>query len=92
MRARIVGSGKPIKSQVERTGEVLPAHVDKGYAIGGKEYEGAYIVIPSMCDQELPTKDCVLREDVEIKEIPAYRVDNPEGGTTITIGVHYYGN
>ena len=51
-----------------------------------EEYSGAYTVVPKVSEQWLLTKDKVMRDDVNVKEIPYHEVSNPVGGTTVTIG------
>lgn len=62
-----------------------PVKVD---VIGGdvEEYKGAYEVTPKLEAQTLPTASKVMRNDVEVKEIPITRVSNTSGGNTVIIG------
>lgn len=62
-----------------------PVKVD---VIGGdtEEYKGAYEVTPKLEAQTLPTAFKVMRNDVEIKEIPITKVSNTSGGNTVIIG------
>lgn len=60
--------------------------VDLMYRIEGggggyPEYRGRYLVIPKSVDQELGTKDKVLKRNVLIKEVPTYEVSNQKGYT-----------
>lgn len=51
-----------------------------------EEYEGEYEVIPkAFQNQELSTKNLLLKENVVVKEIPYAAVGNLGGGVTITI-------
>lgn len=50
-------------------------------------YEGEYEVTPSVyAAQTLETQGMVLRENVQIHQIPFAEVSNTSGGTTVTIG------
>ena len=62
-----------------------PVKVD---IIGGdtEEYKGAYEVTPKLEAQTLPTALKVMRNDIEIKEIPITTVTNTSGGNTVIIG------
>ena len=55
--------------------------------IGAEPYEGSYMVIPlAWEDQELPTVNKLMQDNVLVKEIPYYEVSNPSGGMTVNIG------
>lgn len=50
-------------------------------------YEGPYIVIPKVYeDQVLDTDFKIMKDDVLVKEIPYDEVSNPAGGETFIIG------
>lgn len=50
-------------------------------------YDGAYVVTPKAdVAQTLPTAQRYLLQDVNVKKIPYYEVDNAAGGSTIYIG------
>ena len=50
-------------------------------------YDGAYVVTPKADEaQTLPTAQRYLTQDVNVKKIPFYEVDNAAGGSTIYIG------
>ena len=53
--------------------------------VGGDTYEGAYEIKPTIDGQVLPTKYKTMRENLTIKSIPRYDVNNLAGGTTIYI-------
>lgn len=53
---------------------------------GGIPYDGPYEVTPDFAAQTLPTKAKTMADDVTVKSIPVYRVDNAAGGRTVTIG------
>lgn len=48
-------------------------------------YNGEYSIRPKMSAQVLPTKGCVLYEDVVVQAVPVFRTSNTSGGTTIYI-------
>lgn len=52
---------------------------------GGFPYEGAYEVTPTVEGFTLPTARKVMREDLTVKRIPYYEMDN-QNGTTVYIG------
>lgn len=54
----------------------------------GEEYEGAYTIIPSIQEQEMLTKNKVMKENVTIEPIPYYETSN-ESGKTVYIGDKY---
>lgn len=49
-------------------------------------YEGKYIVDPDFKEQTLETANKLMADNVTIKEIPHFEVDNESGGTTFYIG------
>lgn len=53
---------------------------------GGKPYEGAYEVTPTVEGFTLPTAKKVMNEDLTVKEIPFFNVGNTSGGSTVYIG------
>lgn len=48
-------------------------------------YDGSYTVIPKTEAQKLETAEKIMRSDVNVKEIPTFKVDNAKG-TTVYIG------
>lgn len=52
---------------------------------GGKPYEGAYEVTPTVEGFTLPTARKVMSEDLTVKRIPYFEMDNTVG-TTVFIG------
>ena len=59
-----------------------------GIDLGGAEYpdySGEYEITPQVESQTLPTRNKILRENMEVKEIPYYETSN-EYGNTIYIG------
>lgn len=65
----------------------LIAQVDVNVSTG-EEYEGEYTIIPSIQEQEMLTKNKVMKENVTIEPIPYYETSN-ESGKTIYIGDKY---
>lgn len=49
-------------------------------------YEGAYIVIPKITPQSLPTEEKKCTDDIQVLEIPYREVDNIQNGKTVIIG------
>ena len=49
-------------------------------------YEGAYVVIPKITPQSLPTEEKKCTEDIQVLEIPYREVDNIQNGKTVIIG------
>lgn len=54
----------------------------KGYT----DYKGIYDPIPTVEGITLATKDKHMTDDVTIKPIPTYEVENEKGGVTFIIG------
>lgn len=54
-------------------------------------YDGSYEVTPKINAQSLNTAEKVMREDLKVKSIPYYEVDNTKG-TTVYIGDEINGN
>lgn len=52
---------------------------------GMETYEGDYTVIPKVSEQELQTKNKMMKENVTIEQIPFHEFSN-ETGTTVVIG------
>lgn len=50
------------------------------------EYEGEYIVIPTVENQTLETENKVLKENVLVTAIPYFEVSNIANGITVYIG------
>lgn len=53
--------------------------------VGAAPYDGAYTVTPKIEPQTLGTKDKLMAEDVTVKSIPYFEMDNNKG-TTVFIG------
>ena len=56
-----------------------------GENYNGKQYNGAYEVIPSRQEKILNTQGCYLSSNINIKQIPFAAVTNEQGGKTINI-------
>lgn len=54
--------------------------------IGYEDYVGLYEVKPSIESQTLQTSDKHLTNDITVKAIPYYSVDNNYNGQTVIIG------
>ena len=68
--------------------KIAPAQVV--YTGDGQPYEGVYDVVPRTYEPViLPTKDRLLREDVNVQKIPQYEVSNAAGGITLILGDEY---
>lgn len=52
---------------------------------GIEQYEGDYTVTPKVSEQELQTKNKMMKENVTIEQIPFHEFSN-ETGTTVVIG------
>lgn len=53
--------------------------------VGAAPYDGAYTVTPKIEPQTLGTKDKLMADDVTVKSIPYFEMDN-NNGTTVFIG------
>lgn len=63
----------------------LNGHIS-GYRGGGEPYDGPYEVTPKAYDdQTLPTEYKLLNRDITVFKVPKFDVDNPFGGTTVSI-------
>lgn len=56
--------------------------VDKSY----DAYLGEYEVVPAIKQQQLDTKDKLMKKDVVISAISFFETSNDEGGNTVYIG------
>lgn len=52
---------------------------------GIESYEGDYAVIPKTTEQEMHTKNKMMKDNVTIQQIPFHEFSN-ETGTTVVIG------
>jgi hypothetical protein len=53
--------------------------------VDAEVFEGDYIVTPKVTAQILATAQKLMRENVQIKEIPYFVVENEAGGDTVNI-------
>lgn len=51
-----------------------------------ESYSGEYTVVPKFVPQALHTKNYIMHEDVQVREIPVTVTANTAGGNTIVIG------
>ena len=51
-----------------------------------ENFEGSYEIIPKIIAQNLETKGKVMKDNVNIREIPYYEVSNESLGNTVYIG------
>lgn len=54
--------------------------------VGAKPYTEEYIVTPKVDQQMLYTKNKLMTDDVTVKAIPYFDVENISGGSTVYIG------
>lgn len=52
---------------------------------GIEQYEGDYTIIPKVSEQELQTKNKMMKDNATIEQIPFHEFSN-ETGTTVVIG------
>lgn len=52
---------------------------------GFETYNGDYMVIPKTAEQELYTKNKMMKDDVTVQKIPYHEISN-ETGKTVVIG------
>lgn len=55
--------------------------------LGGKPYDGEYVVDPKFTAQQLPTSGTTLNKDLTVNAIAVNKTANAAGGNTIVIGV-----
>lgn len=53
--------------------------------VGGRPYEGDYIVTPKVEQQTLDTKGAIMGDDLTILAIPYFETSNNSGGNTVYI-------
>lgn len=74
----------PLTEEIEIT-------VEDGVGGGGggrlPNYKGDYQVTPKIDQIVLPTKNKSMTDDVTVFQIPYKEVKNPQGGSTVTIGL-----
>lgn len=50
-------------------------------------YDGDYAVIPKTVEQELETKNKLMKDDVAVQKIPYHEVSNQTGTTAVIGGI-----
>lgn len=82
----ILDSDVELKLDYDESGDMTLVD-DVPYAQHYEEYTGNYVVVPVLYDeQELLTRNKLLRDNVTVKEIPITTTANPYGGKTVVIG------
>lgn len=74
----------PVTMQVDEQSPVKMA-VRDAVLVGAAPYAGPYDVTPKIELQTLETKDKLMADDVTVKSIPYFEMDNNKG-TTVFIG------
>ena len=78
--------------RIQDNNAIIQACIDKvnnlsiPEAVELPEYEGEYIITPSVEQQTMQTKNKAMNNDVTILAIPYAEVTNNTGGKTVTIG------
>lgn len=76
-----VTSGQLLTGKLSETTPVIGV-VSVGSAFVPDIYDGDYIIVPKADEeQELQTKDKLLKENVTVKAVPYYEVSNLTGNT-----------
>jgi hypothetical protein len=68
--------------------ESINFKVESAVTVGasGESYDGSYVVIPEVKEQQMKTKNKYMTDDVTIEAIPYAEVSNTSDGITVTIG------
>lgn len=72
--------------------EEIPVDLEIREYVGGScpgehgYYEGEYKIVPSAAEQELKTKNKLMRENMTVGKIPVYEVSNGTGITFVIGG------
>lgn len=84
----IAATNEAIDFSIGSSGETVAFAVDTEIrATTLDEYDGAYVVIPKVYqEQVLETKNKAMTDNVTVYEIPITRTTNPHGGQTVLIG------
>ena len=78
--------------KIEGTIETYDYSIENGIVVPdtpipeGEIYEGEYTITPSIQEQEMLTKNKIMKENVKIKSIPYYETSNNSDGLTVIIG------
>lgn len=84
-----VSAAQTLSGQLTST-SVLNAEISLPKVVGDvavEVYDGDYVVTPEFAPKVLHTTHKYMQDDVTIHAIPYYEVTNPEGGTTVYIGM-----
>lgn len=87
-KVKFTDTGQTFPIQFTGEGKQFPAAMGEVnvVTVGAVPYEGDYVVTPKPdIAQTLPTKDKLMTDDVQVKAIPYYEMDN-KVGTTVFIG------
>lgn len=84
----IAATNEAVDFDIAFSGETVDLGVDTEIrAVTLEEYDGAYVVIPKVSqEQVLETKNKAMTDNVTVYEIPITRTTNPHGGQTVLIG------
>lgn len=91
MRVRVQFKPQSPRLKVGLNGSTqrLPVKFDGFHGVtvvqDAETYEGAVEITPKIDGQILPTKGKLMPDDVTVKAIPCYTVDNSSGGLTVYI-------
>ena len=75
-----------LAGKADRQNALIGAVGAKTINIGGKPYDGEYVVTPKVSEQQLETKGAIMHDDVTVRAIPFFNVGNQSGGSTAYIG------
>lgn len=87
-KVKFADTGQTFPIEFKGEGKRFPATMGETQVVhvGAVPYEGEYTVTPKPDEmQTLPTKDKLMTDDVKVKAIPYYEMDN-KAGTTVFIG------
>lgn len=79
-----VEESKQIEFDIENENKI---DFEMSTPIAHAPYAGSYTVTPRVTEQQLPTKDKYMQDNVTVFQIPYQAVSNPAGGKTIIIGL-----
>ena len=80
----VVRRGASVTGSI-RSGVIITGPLQVPLMLGGDPYTGAYDVTPQVEAQSLPTQNKLLFEDITVRAIPIYEVENESGGNTVFI-------
>lgn len=73
--------------EIQQETEEIEISVESGTGGMYPYYDGEYQFVPKTTEMIIPTRQKSMKEDLTIFQIPYSEVSNPEGGSTITIGI-----